>query len=322
MAKNDIFSYLIPLIPYLVVCTLLINIIFPVSLYALENKVSEEKQIKDEEKGACIEKEASDKKSSDKQIIDDIEISIKPKVNETINSECIHPPLSVKYGINPDWEFNFRLNTFLNNPLKGRSRNGVSDVTVGTKYHWKGLLKYDIDTITAFSVQIPAGSSEDISDEYTHYRPELKFIKTVPEWKKVQLSTTIKMDILSGYSEEAETLNQDTLDDSLILDNSLTFTIGALFPVYPFNYIFEAEWISTEIDGGNQNIVYLTSGVFYDVQEKKHPWIRGEMQLGLGVRFGLHDTEDSFAFFARLNWDLPFKMRLKKGSKEEKKISP
>ncbi|MGA1864478.1 MAG: hypothetical protein ACMUHX_05400 [bacterium] len=284
--------------------------------------MSEDKQIEDKENVPSLENEDPDKKSPDKQIIDDIEISIKPKVDDTINSECIHPPLSVKYGVNPDWEFNFRLNTFLNNPLKGRSRNGVSDVIVGTKYHWKRLLKYDIDTITAFSVQIPAGSSEDVSDEYTHYRPELKFVKTVSEWKKVQLSTTIKMDILSGYSEEAETLNQDTLDDSLILDNSLTFTIGALLPVYPFNYIFEAEWISTEIDGGNQNIVYLTSGVFYDVQEKKYPWIRGEMQLGLGVRFGLHDTEDSFAFFVRLNWDLPFKMRLKKGSKEEKKISP
>jgi hypothetical protein len=278
--------------------------------------VPEEQQIDDEDKRTTPQEEDPDKKTSKKQIIEELEISIKPKVDDTIKSECIHPPLSVKYGITPNWEFTFRLNTFLNNPLRGETRNGVSDVTIGTKYHWKRLLKYHIDTITAFSIQIPAGSSEDIYDEYTHYRPELKFIKTVPEWYKVQLSTTIKMDILSGYSDGIENSDQDPLD------NSLTFTIGTLFPASPFNYVFETEWMSTEIDGGNQNIVYFTSGVFYDMQERKYPWIRGAMQLGLGVRIGLYDTEDDFAFFVRLNWDLPFKVHLKKGSKKEKTISP
>lgn len=315
MAKNGICPCPFQAIRSGIICALLIIISFPVFLSAQEHKVSEDRQIENKSNIRPLQEEDTDKKSS-KQVIDDIEISIKPKVEDTIKSECIHPPLSVKYGITPDWEFTFRLNTFLNNPLKGETRNGVSDLTIGTKYHWKGLLKYKTDTITAFSVQIPAGSSEDFSDEYTHFRPELKFIKTIPEWNSVRLATTIKMDILSGYSDGIETSNQEPLD------NSLTFTIGALLPVSPFNYVFETEWISTEIDGGNQNIVYLISGVFYDMQERKYPWIRGAMQLGLGVRIGLHDTEDSFAFFARFNWDLPFKMHLKKRSKKGKNISP
>jgi len=314
MIKNGICPCFFLAIRMVLFIALLLILIYPVFVSAEENKIPEEKRIEDETKEKALQEEIPDKKPMSEQIIDELEIMIKPKVDDTIRSECIHPPLSVKYGITPNWDFTLRLNTFFNNPLRGETRNGVSDVSIGTKYHWQRLFKPYLDTITAFSVQIPAGDSEDISDEYTHYRPEIKFFKIFPDWNKLQLSATINLDILSGSSDSMEIQDQDPLD------NFLTLTVGAQFPVAPFKYSIETEWITTEIDGGNQNSVYLKSGVFYDIPEKRYPWMRGAMQLGVGVRIGLNDTEDSFAFFARLNWDFPFKMHLKKRSKKETSI--
>lgn len=311
MVKGGICPWLFSATRGVLFLALLIILIFPVHVSADEYKVLEEQKIEDENKEKGIQEELPDKKPTSRQVIDELEISIKPKVDDTIRSECIHPPLKVKYGITPNWEFSLRLNTFLNNPLRGETRNGVSDVSIGTRYHWERFFKYYIDVITAFSVQIPAGNSEDVYDEYTHYRPELKFIKTVPDWHRVQFSTTINMDILSGYSDSIEIQDQDQLD------NSLSLTVGALFPIAPFKYSIETEWITTEVDEGNKNSVYLISGIYYEMLEKKYPWTRGAMNLGLGVRIGLNDTDDTFAFFARLNWDFPLKMHLKKRSKKE-----
>jgi len=288
---------------------LLILLLLPMPAFPDELMVSNEKQIEDEDKKPDLEEKPTRRIFPEMPNMEDLEISIKPKVSDTIQNERIRPPIDFKYEIAPNWELFLRLNTFLNNPMRGENRNGMSDISIGTKYHWNKWLKPYVDTITAFSVQIPTmNNDENTNDEYHthHFRPQIIFSKMLSDWYKVQLFTDINMDILSASPDSIE-----TTDETLIY-NSLNLTVGFLFPTRLFKYSVETEWITTEIDGGNQNSVYLKTGLFWDLKKKKYPWIHGNLDLGLGVRYGVHDTEDDFAFFAKVNWDLPLKMRVKK----------
>jgi hypothetical protein len=250
-------------------------------IFAEEHPVTEEMQIKEESQKMEQQDKISNKTEPEIPLIDELEITIKPKVDDTFRNECIRPPVSVKYGISPNWELFLRLNTFLNNPLKGENRNGMSDVSIGTKYHCKKLFKPYMDATAAFSVQIPTGNNEDISDGYTHYLPQLIFTKTLSDWHQVKLAATIKMDILSGSPDNMEALDQKPKD------NSLTVILGFLYPDKPFQYSIETEWTTTEIDGGHQNSVYLISGIFWNMPKAKYQWIPGTIRLGGGLRIGL-----------------------------------
>ena len=309
MIKKGFYPSLFSTLRGILFWALLILILFPMPAFPEEHKVSNEKQIEDEGKDTVLKEKPSRRLFPELPNMEDLEISIKPKVSDTIQSECIRPPIDFKYEIAPNWELFLRLNTFLNNPMKGENRNGMSDISIGTKYHWNKLFKPYVNTITAFSVQIPTiNNDEESYDEYHthHFRPQIIFSKVLSDWYKVQLFTDINLDILSASPDSIET------SDETLIYNSLNLIVGFLFPTRLFKYSLETEWITTEIDGGSQNSVYLKTGLYWNVKKKKHPWIYGNLDLGVGVRYGLHDTEDDFAFFAKVNWDLPLKMRMKK----------
>ena len=303
-------------LPCIILSSLLfIHVLFfpPYWGLAAEQNPASQVQIEDEDQEIEDQEESTDSSPSDSGILGDIEISIKPKVQDTIRSDCIHPPVKFKYDIAPNWELFLKLNTFINNPLRGEDRNGMSDVSIGTKYHWKKFFKPYVDTASAFSVQIPTSSDEEVSDGYTHYRPELMLSKRIPECYQIRLFTHIYLDILSGNNETFELLERESLN------NSLTWNLGVQCPTRLFIYSIETEWITTEVSGGTQNSVYFISGIFWEINEKKHRLIRGSMNLGLGLRIGLNDTEEDFAFFVKINWDLPFKMKWRGGSEKDLK---
>ncbi|MGA1794394.1 MAG: hypothetical protein ACMUIL_00930 [bacterium] len=249
--------------------------------------------------------------------IENLEISIKPKVSDTIQDECLRPPIDFKYELAPNWELFLRLNTFINNPTRGEDRNGMSDISIGTKYHLKKLFRPYVNTITAFSVQIPTiNNDEDTPEEYHtyHYRPQIIFTKTFPEWYNMLLLTDINLDILSGSPDNIEMLVETSAY------NSLSMLVGLSLPTRFCRYSLDTEWVTTGIDGGSQNSVYVRTGVYWVLTQKSHPWIRGDLDLGAGVRCGIHDTDDDFAFFVKVNWDIPFKMRFKKRASPRKSI--
>jgi len=317
MMKNRIRPCLFSPRRNIIFWVLLFFLLVPMPALPEEHNVPDEQNIEDTLENPNNDEEQSKRKFPEIPNIENLEISIKPKVSDTIQNECIRPPIDIKYGITPNWELFLRLNTFINNPTNGENRNGMSDISIGTKYHWKKLLRPYVNTTTAFSVQIPTTSNdEDISNEYNtyHYRPQIIFSRTFPEWYKVQFLTDINLDILSGSPDNIETLVETSAYDSLNL------LIGLSLPTRFFSYSLETEWITTGIDGGNQNSVYARTGVFWGLTKKAHPWIQGNLDLGLGVRYGLHDTEDDFSFFAKVNWDIPFKMSFKKKANPKESI--
>jgi len=292
---------------------LFLILLLPLPISAKKHQASEEQPIEDKskKKPGWLE-ELLDMKLPKTQRMGELEISINPRLDDIVRRDYIRLPLHMKYGITPNWELSFRLNDFLVNPFRGEDRSGISDVSFGTKYQWKKYPIPYVDTATDFSVQIPTDNKAYISDRYTHYRPQIIFSKIFPQWNEVQLSFAINLDILSSYSENVEDPNGTSRYDALGL------VFGVLYPAPSHSYSLEAHWVTTEIDGGNQNTVYLLPGFFWFIPKKKYLKFPGTMRFGLGLRIGINDTEDDFAFIARLNWDLPIKKQVKKYLEEKR----
>lgn len=317
MIKNRIRPRLFSPCRDIILWILLISLLFPIPAFTEEHTVPVEQTLENTAEEMSSDEKPSRRTFPDIPNIENLEISIKPRVSDTIQDECIRPPIDFKYELSPNWELFLRFNTFINNPTRGEDRNGMSDISIGTKYHLKKLFRPYVHTITAFSFQIPTiNNDEDTPDEYHtyHYKPQIIFTRTFSEWHMVQFLTDIKLDILSDSPDNIETLVET---DAY---NSLSLLVGLSLPTRFCKYSVDTEWITTGIDGGNQNSVYVRTGFFWVLTQKSHPWIRGNLDLGAGVRCGIHDTEDDFGFFVKVNWDIPFKMRFKKRAKHRESI--
>jgi hypothetical protein len=82
--------------------------------------------------------------------------------------------------------------------------------------------------------------------------------------------------------------------------DTLGLAFGALYPALSYYYSLEILRTTTEIDGSNQNTVYLTPGFLWSIPGKKHFKIPGTLRLGIGLRLGIHDAVDDFAFTVKL----------------------
>lgn len=228
----------------------------------------------------------------------ELEVLIKPRLEDLLDEEYVRFPVRFKYGITANWESFLELNTFVDNFTRSGNRNGMSDVALGTKYRFKRRLKPYVDTAVSFSIRVPTGSNDDISGGYTHYAPQLIFTKTLVHFHGMRTSASLGFDIVAGPpAEEARP------------DNSMSLAIGATYPRGRASYSMEAVYVTTETGGGTINALFLTPGFQWDIPRDRNP-LPGEWRLGLGARFGLFDAEEDFVLLTRLKWDFNLKYKV------------
>jgi len=262
---------------------------------------------KNKKKSSLLE-ELLDMRLPTTQTMGDLEISLNPRLDDTALKDHIRMPLQFKYGLTPNLELSCQLNNFLDNPFRNYGSNGISIVSLESKYQWKKYLTAYLDSATAFSIRIPTDNYFDIGDGYTHYQPQLIFSKPIRKWRPLHFSVAIGLDILSNFPERREVLPEDPNVETLGY-HSLGLILGLLYPTPLYNCSLELSWITTEIDGGTQNAIFVTPGFLWPIPKRGHPGVPGNFRLALGVRFGLHDVEDDFVIIARIKWDLPLKKR-------------
>lgn len=229
----------------------------------------------------------------------ELELTINPRLEDLLSKDYVRFPVRFKYGITSNWETFLLLNTFLDNISRADNRNGMSDVTVGTKYRWKRLLRPHVETATAFSIKIPTGSNDDISGGYIHYLPQIIFTKTLPSLDFTRLNASLGFDVVSGPPRDVEGRP----------DNSMIVSLGATYPSGSVNYSLETIYVTTEVGGGTVNSVFITPGFLWGVPKGRNP-LPGDWRFGLGFRFGLADAEEDFALITRLKWDFPLKYKV------------
>jgi hypothetical protein len=249
-----------------------------------------------------LEEEILDVQQSGTQRKYELELSVNPRVEDALDEFFIRIPVRVKYGIWENWEVSVRFGTFLDNPTQGESRNGLSDITLGTKYRFQEKFRKYVNTAVAFAVLLPTGSNEDINDGYIRYRPSIIFSRVFEARYRLEFTWSVGLDLLGSAQNEAD----PDLRDSLALSMGIFNRRAAVSP------FFETTFVTDEIDNGTDNSVFLTPGVRWDfgkdIKDRTYGIARS---FSFGVRFGLFDADDDISLITRFKIDLPLKYRRK-----------
>jgi hypothetical protein len=255
-----------------------------------------------EEAAEKLDEEILDVQQSATQRKYELELSVNPRVDDVLDDFFIRIPVRVKYGITSNWETSVRFGTFVDNPTKGESRNGLSDITLGTKYRFKETLRKYVNTAVAFAVLFPTGSNEDINDGYIRYRPAIIFSRVFEGKHRLDFTWSVALDLLGAAQNEAD----PDLNDSLAVSMGVINRRSTLSP------FFETTFVTDEIDTGTDNSVFLTPGVRWDfsrdIKDRTYGIARS---FRFGLRFGLFDADDDVTLITRLKIDFPLKYRRK-----------
>jgi hypothetical protein len=232
-----------------------------------------------------------------------VELSVSPRVEDAINEFFIRVPVRLTYGLTERWEISASAGTFVDNPAQGESRSGISDVTLFTKYRFRRFLREYVASALAMSVLIPVGSNEDISGGYTRYTPRFIVSKLLPGWHNVELAGSVAVAFLAAPQEGADPDARDVLSVS----GSFIYPRGRL------QFFLESFWNTDRIDGGDDDRVFLTPGIQWDMNGvTSMPVVRRAKSLAVGIRVGLGDDAADIALVTRFRYDFPFKFKYKR----------
>jgi hypothetical protein len=267
-----------------------------------ESRSRRPRRVSAEEAAEKLDEEILDVQQSATQRKYELELSVNPRVDDVLDDFFIRIPVRVKYGITSNWETSVRFGTFVDNPTKGESRNGLSDITLGTKYRFKETLRKYVNTAVAFAVLFPTGSNEDINDGYIRYRPAIIFSRVFEGKHRLDFTWSVALDLLGAAQNEAD----PDLNDSLAVSMGVINRRSTLSP------FFETTFVTDEIDTGTDNSVFLTPGVRWDfsrdIKDRTYGIARS---FRFGLRFGLFDADDDVTLITRLKIDFPLKYRRK-----------
>ena len=247
-----------------------------------------------------------------------LEFTFSPQFEDAIERDVVRYRFRLKYGITEHLELRGVFVWFTGNPAKSDEwQTDLSNAGLGIKYkikQWTGHT--GLRSAVGFNYEFPLGNPpEEIVDRYSRYKPYIVFSRFLESNPRIEtfLNTTLTFVGDTPFREKPSKKRPY---------HSLKLTAGGIYNTSIMRYIFEVSYRTTEIDGGNDNQVFVTPGIVWNIPRESTRFLPGSWQLSTGVEIPVTNEDENYRVFAKLKWDFDLfkkKIRLKEGTGESEK---
>ncbi|MCK4910187.1 MAG: hypothetical protein KAR83_01025, partial [Thermodesulfovibrionales bacterium] len=231
-----------------------------------------------------------------------IGISMNPKVVDIVQKDYISMPVKFRYGLTKNIELAVMPGTYIHNPKRKTAGLGVANMDLGFKYKFLHILRQHVSMAFAFNTLYPVGSNPGLMDGYVHYKPKLIVSKTLEDFHKVEVVSSIGWDIIDGASEPLEEEDEDKR-------NTTALSLGFKLPRATYAWSMGFVYTTDKPDGGDHEGFTATPGWHWYVPREQARWFPGDITLGLGVSFGIMDAR-SVEYITKVNASIPLKFNV------------
>ena len=201
-------------------------------------------------------------------------------------------PLSFEYGFTDAWQVEGGWDSLVQRYPKNQAVvRGVGDCDVGTQYAFMNIAGSSFHIAPRFSLQVPVGDvNRGLSGGFLQYDPAVILARDFPELHRTQFFTEIGANFLQRVNRPKEAA--DAPPAAHVLNAGSGFFV--LFPhAAP---TLEFDWANNQWNHhGTENDMYLTPGCLWRA--------RRNMEVGLGIPFGLNNASDRFEVVAHVVWE-------------------
>jgi hypothetical protein len=198
-------------------------------------------------------------------------------------------PLSLEYGLTDRWQVEAEWDSLVQRfPAHQPAVRGVGDLELGTQYSFMNIGGSTFHVSPLFSMEIPVGDvNRDLSEGFLEYEPAVIVAKDFPQLHHTQFFTELGAGLVQRINTPRDA------GDAEPAANELNWGSGCfvLFPHQAATLEFNVS-NNTWNHHGTENEMYLTPGYLWRV--------RRNVELGLGLPFGLNKSSDRFDVIAHV----------------------
>ncbi len=216
----------------------------------------------------------------------EVQLSLNPEFGKGANVNHINFPFVTEYGVTNDWQIGFTWNSFQNNFVGDNSlANGIGDLELETQYSFMNIAKTNFHAALGLEFGIPLGNEEnEIGEGFYEFTQYSSFAVDFPSLNNMQLFAQTGISFARNKEESGGE------------EASELFLSGGLFaPVNKVILDIELSWMTSKWDNGDENQLYLTPGLIFDLP--------GGWETGIGTSIGLNNESEKFLILGILTFE-------------------
>lgn len=201
-------------------------------------------------------------------------------------------PLGFEYGLTDQWQVEGEWDSLVQRYPKDQSAvRGIGDVSAGTQYAFMNIADSSFHVAPRFSVEGPVGDvNRGLSEGLIKYDPAVIVAKDFPQLHRTQFFTEIGASFAQRVNTAKEAVNAEPAAHALNLGSGFFVLFPHAAATLEFN------WDNNQWNHhGTENGLYLTPGCLWRA--------RRNMEIGLGIPFGLNKASDRFEVIAHVVWE-------------------
>ena len=211
---------------------------------------------------------------------DEIQFTLFPSFSKNLSGQKARTLFEVEYGITDAFQVIFEWDGLLyNNPRAGSTIAGPGNIEVGAQYSWMGL--GDGNTHFSFGnlIELPVGPVENgLTEGFIEVQPFIVLARDFPKLNQSQIFFEFGFDWVDQVRSVPESSEPEV--------DSITWNVGAFFPIGLWRATIEINGSNNKWDGGNRNDIYVTPGTIYKLSK--------EWEIGVAAPIGATKTSDDY----------------------------
>lgn len=229
-------------------------------------------------------------------------ISISPRFEDFITRDTVRLRNRIQYGITDNLEIRAEVVAYSGNFIKNNWDTGIANGLIGLKYKFKNWPNFaNIRSSTGINVRFPLGSSpKEIFGEYTYYSPYIVFARFLDSLPQVETFFNAQMNIVSNTPFRGDTNEKRP-------DNSIGLTVGGIYySGKSLRYSLDLSYRTTKITGGNNESLFITPGIYWNIPTHYTRFAPGTWQVAAGVEIPITKEDENYAIYTRIKWNFDF----------------
>ena len=220
---------------------------------------------------------------------DEIQFTLFPSFNKNQSGQKARTLFEVEYGITDAFQVIFEWDGLLyQNPMTGPTIAGPGNIEVGAQYSWMAL--GDGNTHFSFGnlIELPVGPvANGLTEGFIEVQPFIVLARDFPGLNQSQIFFEFGFD----WVDQIRNVPESTAPEV----DSISWNVGAFFPIGFWRATLEINGINNKWDGGNQNDIYITPGTIYKLSK--------EWEIGIATPIGATNTSDDYRVVGYLMWE-------------------
>ena len=211
---------------------------------------------------------------------DEIQFTLFPSFSKNDSSKSVRTLFEVEYGITDSFQIIFEWDGLLHrNPNNSPSISGTGNIEIGAQYSWMGLG----DGHTHFSfgnlIELPVGPVDNkLTKGFLEVQPFVVLARDFPEINQSQ----IFFELGFNWVEKIRSVPEDS--DPAI--NSISWNVGAFYPIGSWRATLELNGNNNKWDGGDKSTIFITPGIINKLSR--------EWEIGIAAPIGMTSSTDDY----------------------------